>query len=309
MRAMALLVAAALSAASPGVAGQDPQDAAAAVMTAVRQALGGEPALTAVTTIDVKGTLARTTAQFSHEEDVEYAAALPDRFVQITESTSNLGPLGTSYHRERSGFAGDDLILETDTDSPIPTPTVAERALTPQEIADKRAKSVLEHKHTFTRFVLPLLASSPAAHPVTFTLVGRVSGPTGPADAIDATGPDGFVRHLFVDVQTHLIVGIAWMAKPIVTISVSSSMMMRSSPAGSGTVVSTSPPPVLPANPTRDLNDVQWQLTVADYRRANGINWPHRLTTEFGGRKWEDIKLGTYRVNSKIDAAMFRSSK
>jgi len=311
MRAMVLVVAAALSAVSLGIAAQDPQDSAEATLAAVRQALGGDTALNAVSSVDVKGTLTRTTAQFSHDETIEYAAILPDRFVQMTENTSNLGPLGTSYHRERSGFAADDLILDSETDSPIPTPTVAARAdLTPQEIADKRAKNVIAHKHTFANFVLPLLGASPPAHPLTFTFVGRVAGPTGSAEAIDATGPDGFVRHLFVDAQTHLIVGIAWMAKPIVTISVSSSMTMRSSSSsGSGTVVSTSPPPVLPANPTKDLPEVQWQLTVSDYRKANGLNWPHRLTTEFDGKKWEDIKLGTYRVNSKINAAVFRPSK
>jgi hypothetical protein len=311
MRAVVLIVAAALSAAPLGVAAQDPPDNAAVTLAAVRQALGGDAALNAVTSIDVKGTLTRTTAQFSHDESVEYATVLPDRFVQLTESTSNLGPLGESSHRERSGFAGDDLILDSETDSPIPTPMVAAKAaLTPQEIADKRAKNVTSHKHTFANFVLPLLGASPAAHPLTFTFVGRVAGPTGPADAIDATGPDGFVRHLFVDVQTHLIVGIAWMAKPVVTVSVSSSMTMRSSSSsGGGTVVSTSPPPVLPANPTKDLPEVQWQLTVADYRNTNGLNWPHRLTTEFDGKKWEDVKLGTYRVNSKINAAVFRPSK
>lgn len=304
----AVLVAAALGAVSFSVDARSSQDAAVAVLNATRQALGGDAALNGVTSIDVKGTLTRTLASRSFEQSVEYAAVLPDRFVEVTESTSDLGPLGSAFHQRRSGFAGDDPIDQDETDSPIPPPTIATKAPTSaQEIADKQATALTSRKHAFARFVLPLLATSPAAHPLTFSMVGRIAGPNGPADAIDASGPDGFVRHLFVDAQTHLIVGIVWMAKPVVAVSVTSGAIVSSSRGGSS-VSSVSPPPILPANPTENLADVQWQLTIADYRAANRLTWPHRLSTTFGGRKYEDVKLGTYRVNSKIDPGMFRRS-
>jgi len=312
MRPVVLVVATALSAAALSAAVQAPETDASFVLARARQALGGDAALHAVASVDVKGTLARTMGSASFEESVEYALVLPERFVRVTESTSNLGPLGSAYHRRRTGFAGGDPIDEDESDSPLPPPTVAKKAaMTAQEIADQRDNALAAQRHTFANFVLPLLAASPASHPLTFTLVGQVAGPTGPADAIDATGPDGFVRHLFVDTQSHLIVGISWMAKPLVVVSATSSAIVSSpsSSSGGARAVSVPPPPVLPANPAGNLAEVQWQLTVGDYRAASGLNWPHRLTTTFGGRKYEDVKLGTYRVNSKVDPGLFRAAK
>ena len=301
-----VLVAAGMSAMSLGLAPQTPpSDATAALLATVRQALGGEAALTDVKSFDVKGTLTRTSGSGTRDEAIEFAADLPYRFVQVTESTSDLGPLGTARHRRREGFAYDRPIAESVDDSPVPPPTVAAKApTTPQEIADRDARQLISARRAFSVFVLPLFAQSPASCPMTFAAGGHVVGPSGPADIIDATGPDGFVHHLFVDATTHLIVGIAWMAKPVLSMTVASSAAMTSRG-----LATAGAPLVLPAHPTANLPDVQWQLTIGDYRSANGLHWPHRLTTTFGGRKWEDVKLGAYRINGKVDESMFRIEK
>ena len=177
----AVLVAAAAVSALPLRADKQSVLDATAVLSQTRQALGGDAALNAVTSIDVKGTLTRTLASRSFEQSVEYAAMLPDRFVEVTESTSDLGPLGSAFHQRRSGFAGDEPIDQDETDSPIPPPTIVTKAPTSaQEIADKRAKALASRTQTFATFVLPLFATSLAAHPLTFSMVGRIAGPTGP---------------------------------------------------------------------------------------------------------------------------------
>ena len=126
----AVLVAVAALSAFPLRADKQSVLDATAVLDQTRQALGGDAALNAVTSIDVKGTLTRTLASRSFEQSVEYAAMLPDRFVEVTESTSDLGPLGSAFHQRRSGFAGDEPIDQDETDSPIPPPTIVTKAPT-----------------------------------------------------------------------------------------------------------------------------------------------------------------------------------
>jgi hypothetical protein len=117
-------------------------------------------------------------------------------------------------------------------------------------------------------------------------------------------GPDGFTWHLFFDVSTHRLTGLSWMAKPVVTMTAHTTMAMSG-----GRAMSAGPPPVLPSNPTEGMADVVWQMTIGDYRVADGLTWPHRFTTTVNGRKAEDLKLGSYKINPSLDAGLFKLAK
>jgi hypothetical protein len=54
------------------------------------------------------------------------------------------------------------------------------------------------------------------------------------------------------------------------------------------------------------MSDVVWELALSEYRVTDGLNWPHRLTTSYGGRKYDDLKLGNFKVNTTIDPKIFR---
>jgi hypothetical protein len=284
----------------------DRQDPVPAVLGAARQALGGDVALAAVGSFAVKGTRARHVGNLTTSEAVEFTCLLPDKFVEVTERTSGLGPLGTSSVTSRYGFDGDDPINDIETDSPLPPPIVAKRqAITPAEIAAERARLTNAHKHTFVQIALPLFAASFPSVPLTMTPLGQAPGPTGPADVIEVKTVDDFTWNAFFDGSTHLLTGLSWKAKPVVVMGGISTQVIRSN----GQVLSAPPPPVLPGNPSANLDDVQWQLTIGDYRVADALNWPHRFTTSYGGRPWEDLKLGTFKLNPKIDPAVFRPMK
>lgn len=282
------------------------QDQVPTVLAAARAALGGDAALNAVTTFTVKGTRTSSAGSVATQWSLEYVCALPDRFVARTEHTADLGPLGTAMHLQRTGFNGNDPIYEVRDDSPVPPPTIAGRTPTSAgEIAAERSRLLTNHQRTFVRLALPLFAEAPLALPLTMTSLGRVTGPTGPSDVIEARAADGFTWQLFFDASTHLLSGISWKAKPIVVMSVSSGFAVNSS----GRILSAPPAPVLPPDPAANLDDVQWQLTVGDYRKADGLTWPHRFTSSYGGRKYEETKLGAYKINPKIDPAVFRPMK
>ena len=153
--------------------------------------------------------------------------------------------------------------------------------------------------------MLPLFGASPTAVRLQFASPSRRQLSNGAADSIDVVGPDGFTWHLFLDATTHLPSRVIWMAKPLVVMSTVSRVTVAP-----GRRVMTPPggaPTSLPSgDPTAGMSDVEWELTLGEYHVSDGLNWPHRLTTSYGGRKYDDLKLGDFKVNSNIDAKTFR---
>jgi hypothetical protein len=95
-----------------------------------------------------------------------------------------------------------------------------------------------------------------------------------------------------------------WRAKPIVTYTSSGTMAMRPGDPSSARGVAMPPPPPS-GDPAAGLADVDWELTFGDYRASNGLTWPHRFTTAFDGKTWEDVHLGDFKINPKIDPKIF----
>jgi hypothetical protein len=70
--------------------------------------------------------------------------------------------------------------------------------------------------------------------------------------------------------------------------------------------VSPEPPPAPPSgDPTVGLPDVEWRVQITDYRLQDGLNWPRKFTTSVDGKPHQDMWLGTYRINPKIDPRTF----
>lgn len=289
---------------------QSPADVAT-LLAWTRQALGGDAALAAVTSFTVKGSRTEWIGRSeSVSESIEIACALPDRFVQRMQHTSNLGPFGTSSASTRKGFNGAEPIDEHVSDDPLPAPVVAGRSGgSPADRAAEHARLLRLGRRAFVERVFPLFAASFSGAPLTITALGRANGPTGPAYAIRLDAADGFTLTVFVDAGTHLVAGLVWQDKPIVFTQFTMTTTVREKAGSPGsTTMSAGPPPVLPPPPT-SLPDVTWQMTVGDYRPDTGLNWPHRFVTSFGGQKYEDLKLGAFKINPPIDPSTFRVSR
>jgi hypothetical protein len=277
---------------------------AADVLAATRQALGGEAVLGGVTSFVVNGSLVRDLGAINVTSELEISCVLPDKFVQTTHRRTDMGPLGSGDYIEYAGFNGDDPIQETFSDSPIPPPVMAaSRApTTAADVAAERTTRTNGHKRRFVELTLPLFAASFPAFPLELTPVGRVPLDSGPADEVDARGPDGTTWRLFLDAGTHLPVKVTWMGRPIVVMSASSAVAVSSR----GQVLSAPTPVVLPGDPTAGRADVQWTLTLGQYRSADGLTWPRVLTTTVDGSKHEEIRVSRFRINPKIDLKKFR---
>ncbi len=51
------------------------------------------------------------------------------------------------------------------------------------------------------------------------------------------------------------------------------------------------------------------QTLITDYKKSNGLNWPHRFITTASGAAQLDETIGSYKINPKIDPKTFSSTK
>lgn len=266
----------ALVAASATTTAQIPD--APSVLAAARQALGGDATLNAVTSFTVDGSLTRFREPppgdiaWTRSDDLytrlDIRCLLPDKFVRGLRRSVSVNDSDVpiyAYH----GFNGS-----------LPFGTGGPARPTARDLA-----------HIFVEHVLPLFATSFAVYPMDFTAAGRVQLATGLADTVDVRGPDEFTWRLFLDGASHLPIKLTWTDRPVVDRVLSPPSMFSSYS--------------LPSFHPAELAPVEWELVIGDYRRKDGLNWPHRLTTSMGGRKHDEVRLGTFKINPKVDPRQF----
>jgi hypothetical protein len=283
---------------------------ASVLLAASRQALGGDAALSAITSFSVTGSLTRMVGPGT-TSSIDIKCVLPDRFLRVSQQTMDAP--GSSFTTTRyEGFNRDEPLFDViSPNAPFPVMMRSgPEPRTPDEIAAAKQRQAVSGKKLFVQLSLPLFGASFAGHPLTFTAGGQVQLREGTADVVIANAADAFEWRLFLDATTHLPVRLSWIAKPIVMMSTSTMVAVNSR---TGAVASGGPPPPLPpGDPTVGLPDVRWDMTIGDYRVADGVNWPHRLTTSFNGDKrerFEDLRLGRFRLNPSIDAKVFTRRK
>jgi hypothetical protein len=281
---------------------------AGAVLAAMRAALGGESVLDTVRTFSVSGSLNETSGSFTKSFSVELLAMLPDHFLTIRRDFQSSGPLqiDITYY---GGFRGAEVIRHTESNIPFPPDPGPQ---TPEAIAKRREGLLLKRQREFARLVLLLFGKSVASYPLQFSGAGRETVETvggRSVDVIDARAADDHVMRLHIDAATHLPVFVAWQdAEPVVfTTSLSSQVTTRG-----GQVVSQAPPAGAP--PVPDLASlsprfVTWKVVPTDFRNQNGVNWPRRIQVVIDDKVNEDMRLGSFRLNPKIDPRRFNIGK
>jgi len=300
---------------------------AARVLAEARQALGGDAALSAVVSFTVSGSRKLNVGPTVLESSLQLVCELPDKFVR---TSTNSGPFPITH---RYGFNGDEPIRQSEPDMPLPPELAAsQKPQSPAERAAARGKQAAGEKQAFMRLALALFAQSSGAYPLEFAYGGQAELKGGMAHVLEGKAPDGFSLRLFVDERTRLPVMVSWQAPPIVMFAATTTMTTtttvvvpgggrmppaappplppspppstRQTKAPPGGIMLTGPPP--PGDPTAGLPLVEHQLVFADYRTADGLTWPHRLTEYVAGEIVEDIRLGKFTINPKINPKTFK---
>jgi hypothetical protein len=290
-------------------------DAAATVLAATRQALGGEQKLAAVKSVLATGRTRQVRGENLVPIEFEIAIELPDRYVRKDEiPAQESGPT-------LSGFNGTELIQ-------FPAPTApagrgrdggAPPPASPEQMDAARRTRLAAVKQDFVRLALGMFATSFSSAPLTFSYVAKAEAPEGKADVLAVTGPDNFAARLFVNAETHLPIMMTW-TQPV--------LPPRGSGPGrdGGPAQAGPPPPWIAQPPPRGMTPLpmgqdaargvsprpappESRLFYADYREVSGIKLPFRLRRAVGPDTVEETTFDSFKINPKIDPKKFEIRK
>jgi hypothetical protein len=291
------LAASALAAAQPPA-----PDAAAGVIAAAREALGGEKKLAAVRTFVATGRTRQVRGDNLVPIEFEIAVELPDKYVRKDEiPAQESGPTLT-------GFTGETL-LQFPAPSPPPARAGGPPAPTPEQMAAAGRTRLNAAKQDLARLMLGMFAGSSSAYPVTFSYVGKAEAPQGKADVLDVKGPAGpgsFAARLFINADTHLPIMITWTAP---------APPMRGGPPPSP---SAAPPPSasqgregMPPAPAGggQPSAPESRLYFGEYKEVSGLQLPFRLRRALGPDTVEETTFDGFKINAKIDPKKFEARK
>jgi hypothetical protein len=324
MRVFAQCAAAGCLAAFVGISGvaiaqkKDP----AAVLTAARQALGGEKKLSAVKSFTATGRTRQVRGDNLVPIEFELFVELPDKYLRKDEiPAQESGPTA-------SGFNGEEWLQDPPpAAAPTPSPAPAGPVGPPGNPAAARVAAL---KQDFARLTLGMFASSFPAYPLTFTYVGEAEAPQGKADVLDAKGPNNFTIRLFVNKETHLPIMVSWTPPapagrgPGRGPAPAPPGAPGAAPAGRGAPPAGGPPavtpPVVPSPPGErgappagarpaPPAPVENRLYFADYRDVDGMQFPFRLRRAVGADTIEETTFDRFKVNPKIDPRKFDARK
>jgi hypothetical protein len=252
-------------------------DAAATVLTATRQALGGEQKLAAVKSVVATGRTRQVRGENLIPIEFEIAIELPDKYVRTDEiPAQESGPT-------RRGFNGAGLIQFPEAAPPPPGgPPLPGRAGAPPPGPGRASgpppapvDPVTALKQDFARLTLGMFAASFSSYPLTFASGGVAEAPEGKADVIDVKGAANFSARLFIDSQTHVPLMLSWQGPP--------------NPQQPG--------------PTEN------RIYYADYRDVDGLRFPFRIRRASGATTTEETTFDRFRINAKIDPKKFEVRK
>jgi hypothetical protein len=310
---------------------------AAAVMSDVRKALGGEQKIASMKGLSLRADYRREIGALpggggggtfivmggpgagGHGDGpqatgkIEIDFELPDRYIR-----SDIGSSGLSLTRTE-GFEGTRPFIEIVPNSP------GMRVQTDRPTADPaRAKTALKRSNTdLARLLLGLTGGTQPGFAVSYAYGGVAESPDGKAHMIDVTGPEDFKARLFVDTETHLPLMLTYIeAEP--------RMVMRTMtrdgasgggdgparvavPAGAG----GAPPALTPeeqaeidkqrkeaeATPARMI---EYRLFFSDYKKVDGVALPHRIARGTASKTTEEWDVTAYRVNPSIKPDRFK---
>jgi hypothetical protein len=322
------------------VAAQDPGTSgeAAAVLSAAREALGGEKRIGAVKTLVTTGRTRQLRGENLVPIEFEINIELPDKYVRRDEfPTQDLGPTSR-------GFNGDALIQSEPPARGGGPPQRGEGGGPPPDSArggpPDRAGAPADRgrgpggpppnpttpiKQDFVRLTLGMFATSFSTYPLSFGYAGQAEAPEGKADVLEIKGPSNFAARLFVDSKSHLPLMLSWTTPPnLVPVVTGQSPPANLAP---GSVVFETPAPPGPsATPEQrkqfeeealaarkkamaTAKPTENRIYYADYREVDGLMLPFRIRRAIGATTTEETVFDRFRINTKIDPRKFEVRK
>ena len=154
----------------------------------------------------------------------------------------------------------------------------------------------------FAHITLGLLLAPPPGFALEFNYVGEKPFQQTSADVIAITGPGNFQADLYLEQKTHLPLLLRYVIGGV------SRPAMSFLPGGSSRAAGMRAVEI--AKQAADakppgLQEREKLILFADYRAAEGVLFPHKITTQINGKLIEEILFAKFKVNQPIKPEKF----
>ena len=306
MKRVALAVAAIMSGAAvtPALHAQDAAKGSA-LLAQARNAMGGDPRLAAVKTLDVQGEFKRIAGQTTIEGELQIRLERPDKLRRDEDlSLPGGGPAivrtevlnGTAVWDENSGGQfftrlgrGDGAGRGDRGDQQAAGRGRAAIDPARLEEAQRRARQT-----ELARFLLIWLLQVDG--PVNW--VATAEAPDGKADVLEVTTAAGPPVRLFLDQTSHLPLMLTWQGNvpQLVFGARRGDRGGRGAPDGNPAPGDGPPPNRPPAT---------LQITLGEYKTVDGLRLPHLMTRGANDTTLEEWTIERYRINTSFKQDVF----
>ncbi|MCI0525781.1 MAG: hypothetical protein L0Y75_11005, partial [Acidobacteria bacterium] len=188
--------------------------------------------------------------------------------------------------QQRHGGGGGMVLIRRGPGGGATDPRMAQAALRQSVSSD------------FSRLLIGWLLTTPSSFPVEYSFAGEAESPDGKADVLDVKGPGGFATRLFLDQKTRLPLMLTYIGKKprVVTQTVSGGPRKPEEVEKQAKEMEAE---------AAKQPDVEYRIFLSDYRKVNGISFPHKLTRSIEDEVNEELEITTVKINPQINPEKF----
>ena len=285
-----LAVAAHLTASSPQVDAKVGE-----ILAAARQALGGDAALAKVQTLSVTGATRRIMGEREMAGDVTIDVALPDKMKRTDSFGIPGGPTmervsvlnGTEVWDDSTNRGGGGFMMRTGGLGGPGGPGAPGRQPTEEERQRMREAQARRMQGELARHALAFLLRTDA----TITYAGEAEAEDGKADVVEIRPLGGTAMKLFIDQATHMPLMISY-----------EGTLPRTVVRGSG---QRPTPEEIEKMRSEPPQTALFEVRYSEYKKVDGIQLPHLITTSANGNVTEEWTIDTFKVNPALKPESF----
>jgi len=323
------------------------------ILKQARAAIGSESKLKALQALSASGTVRNTFGQFQTESTLELEMMLPDKIKKTTDGQrgTNIAALnGATFWRDNippvggGGFGGPGGGGGGNRQIVVGGPGGAGGAGRMGANSPMGAYIQQQGRRELLQVMLGLVLTAPESAQLQYTYLAEAPGPDGTKlDVIEAKGTENFTVRLYLDQQSHQLVGMIYKGK-----SLAQGFRRGGGPggpgappppggqagaqgggqgnrpaqagqagqagAGQGQRVQLSPEEMEKRNKEmaeafEKSPDVDFRWAFAEYKSVGGLNLPHRITKFEAGTANEEWEISKYKVNPKLTTDKFEKKE
>jgi hypothetical protein len=270
-----------------------------------RSAIGGEDALQKIQSLDIKGEYRRVFGEREMAGDREISISLPDKY--LVEDAMNPGGLSTAIINTR-GLNGERAWMGTSGGGGGMVFRIGGPAGTQQTPEQLEAMLRASHRREFARYLLAIMMMPPADFAVEYKYAGESDVEGAQAEVIDVTGPEKFAIRIFFDKQTHLPLLLSYRGTKPRIMTFNRSAADKNVKVEDAVKQAKDEAAKMAAEPAPKPEEVDFFIRVTDYKKANGLMLPYKLTFLTEAVVSEEFQISKYQVNPQFKPERFQKN-